>query len=289
VIATLSAPVQVGLTLLVGVATGVLSGMFGIGGAVVSTPAIRALGATPLEGVGSTLPSIFPSSITGTLRYRREGFVRWRVVGWTGAFGIFASVGGALVAGAVPGGGHVLMVLTAALVGLTAYRTAFPRRLPVGGERSGRPLAAVVSERDREAVSVGAAVAPVPEADVRDEWWRLGIIGIGAGGLSGLLGVGGGIVMVPAFSSWARLPLKDTIATSLAVVGILAIPGTITHALLGHIAWRFAIPLSVGVVPGARIGAHVTIRSPDRTLRLAVGSLLGAIAVVYAIGELLAL
>jgi uncharacterized membrane protein YfcA len=80
-----------------------------------------------------------------------------------------------------------------------------------------------------------------------------------------------------------------TIASSLAVVGILAVPGTITHALLGHIAWRFAIPLSIGVIPGARIGAHFTINASDRTLRLTVGSMLGAIAVVYAVGELLAL
>src|SRR3954452_19559667 len=134
IVASLSPALQITGTLIVGVATGVLSGMFGIGGAVVSTPAIRALGATPLEGVGSTLPSIFPSSITRTLRYHREGLVRWQVVKWTGLFGVAASVGGSLLAGVVPGGGHVLMLMTAALVGFTAYRTAFPRvaRLTVG-------------------------------------------------------------------------------------------------------------------------------------------------------------
>jgi uncharacterized membrane protein YfcA len=51
------------LTVGVGFLTGMLSGMFGIGGAVVSTPAVRALGATALQAVGSTLPSILPSSI----------------------------------------------------------------------------------------------------------------------------------------------------------------------------------------------------------------------------------
>ena len=50
VIASLPTPIAVGATLLLGVVTGILSGMFGIGGAVVSTPAVRALGATPLEG-----------------------------------------------------------------------------------------------------------------------------------------------------------------------------------------------------------------------------------------------
>src|SRR3954452_3545469 len=120
IVASLSPALQITGTLIVGVATGVLSGMFGIGGAVVLFPAIRALGATPLEGVGSTLPSILPSSIFGTLRYHRDGFVRWSVVRWTGAFGIAASVGGSLLAGVIPGNGHVLMLLTAALVAFAA-------------------------------------------------------------------------------------------------------------------------------------------------------------------------
>jgi len=262
-----STELQVLGTLLVGFVTGILSGMFGIGGAVVSTPAIRALGATPLEGVGSTLPSIIPSAATATLRYHRERMVRWDVVQWTGSFGIAASVVGSLLAGVVPGDGHYLMLLTAALVGFTAYRTAYPRVAPV---------------------PVGVGGGAEPDA-ARTEWWRLGVIGLGAGGLSGLLGVGGGILMVPAFSTWARLPLKDAIATSLAIVGILAIPGTITHALLGHIAWKYAIPLSIGVIPGARIGAHLTISSSDRTLRVTVGVALGLIAAIYAVGEVLAL
>ena len=67
---------------MVGVGSGVLSGMFGIGGAVASTPAIRVLGATPLEAVGSTIPSILPSAISGGFRYRREQLVQWRIVTW---------------------------------------------------------------------------------------------------------------------------------------------------------------------------------------------------------------
>ena len=74
------AAVQFALTLLVGFGAGVLSGMFGIGGAVVSTPAIRVLGASALEAIGSTLPSILPSSISGSFRYHRERLIRGRVV-----------------------------------------------------------------------------------------------------------------------------------------------------------------------------------------------------------------
>jgi uncharacterized membrane protein YfcA len=94
---------------------------------------------------------------------------------------------------------------------------------------------------------------------------------------------------VPAFVGWVRLPLKDAIGCSLACVGILAVPATVAHAVLGHIDWFFALPLCVGVVPGARVGAHVAIRAPDRTLRIAVATVLGTIAVVYAVSEIIAL
>ena len=80
------------LTLLLGFATGVLSGVFGIGGAVVSTPGIRLLGASAKLAIGSTLPSVLPSSIAGTLRYHREGMVEWRAVAWVTPLGVAAAV-----------------------------------------------------------------------------------------------------------------------------------------------------------------------------------------------------
>jgi len=252
---------EIAITVLVGVATGVLSGMFGIGGAVVSTPAIRALGATALQAIGSTLPSILPSSIAGSLRYRRENMILPRVVWITSAFGVPASVVGSRLSGAVPGNGHALMILTAVLVAYTGYRTAFPSQRTL--DRAGQPL--------------------------DEEWWRLAIIGIAAGTLSGLLGIGGGILMVPAFSAWVGMPLKQTIATSLSCVGIFAIPGTLTHWYLGHIDWTFAAALAVGVIPGARIGAHFTINAADKLLRYSVGAALGIISLIYGAGEVLAL
>ena len=95
--------------------------------------------------------------------------------------------------------------------------------------------------------------------------------------------------MVPAFSAWLGIPLKETIATSLACVGIFAMPGTITHAVLGHIDWAFAIPLCIGVIPGARIGAQSHDRGERPALRYSVGAVLGIIATIYAIGEIIAL
>jgi uncharacterized membrane protein YfcA len=267
------------LSVVVGFGTGVLSGMFGIGGAVASTPGIRLLGATPLEAVGSTIPSILPSAISGSLRYRRANLIDWRVATWTAGIGMPATVAGALLTTVVPGNGHPLMILTALLVGFSAYRLSRPVREP-------EPEAVVSAEGITDA---GPGLAHAHMEQPRREWWRLAVIGVGAGGLSGLLGIGGGVLMVPAFTSWVRMPIKVALATSLVCVGVLAIPGMITHALLGHIDWLFALPLCVGVVPGARLGAHLTIRSSDRTLRVLVGLVLGIMAIAYGAGEIAAL
>jgi len=264
------------LTTIAGFATGVLSGMFGVGGAVVSTPAIRALGATPIAAVASTLPSIIPGAISGALRYARDGLVEFQVAAWTAGAGIFAAVGGALLTDFVPGNGHPLMLLTAGLIAFSAYRL-------------GRPVRRVEEPAD---VAVEGATDAGPGAELsahgarHTERWRLVLIGLGAGGLSGLLGIGGGLVLVPLFTGWVRLPIKVALGTSLACVAVLAIPGTITHMLLGHIDWLYALPLCIGVVPGARLGSHLAIRSSDRSLRLIVGFGLGTIAMIYFAGEL---
>jgi len=118
---------------------------------------------------------------------------------------------------------------------------------------------------------------------------RLAAVGTLAGLLSGLLGIGGGVVMVPGFTQIAGFSLKRAIATSLACVGILAVPGTITHALLGNVDWRFALLLTVGMIPGARLGAALTIRAEDRRLRMVVGLFLSATAIAYAAGEIASL
>ncbi len=266
---------QILLTIAAGLVTGLLSGMFGIGGAIISNPALRALGAGPRIAIGSTLPAIIPGALSGALRYRREGLIITRVFLWTAPFGIASSVGGAFAADAIPEA-HALTLALAVLLGITAVRLSRAPRAPVS----------VVAETDAEAATApqghDSSGAQVPR-------WKLGVTGLLAGGLSGLLGVGGGVLMVPLFTGWLRIPLKPALATSLACVGILAIPGTISHAALGHIDWGFALPLAIGIVPGARLGAHITIGIGEHRLRVLVGTVLGVISVVYGVAELIEL
>src|SRR6266513_1846748 len=186
-----------------------MSAAFGVGGATISTPGIRALGASAFVAVGTTLPSIIPSAVSGTLRYMREGLVDWQVVRWAAPIGVAASILGSLLSHVVPGNGHWLMILTALLLGVTAWRMRRPPPRPAVEE----------AEADTDAAALGGHAHGFHRSP-------LAVAGVGAvaGTLSGLLGVGGGIVMVPGFNQFVGLRLKETIATSLVCVGILAIP-----------------------------------------------------------------
>lgn len=274
-------PLRDVLTLLLGLGTGVLSALFGIGGAIVSNPGLRALGAAPLVAVGTTLPSILPGAISGTLRYQREGLIDWRLVTAAAAAGLLAVVGGSLLSHAVPGEGHLLLLLIAVLLAFTAWRTAF-----AGNAFQDDPPAPADPAADPPAPAAPADPAAGPPA--RSRWTAAGI-GLAAGLLSGLLGIGGGVIMVPAFTELLHLPLKSAIATSLVCVGIFGVPATVTHALLGDIDWRLAVLLTIAVVPGARIGASLTIRTAEHRLRLAIGCFLAIVALVYFITETRAL
>jgi uncharacterized membrane protein YfcA len=114
-------------------------------------------------------------------------------------------------------------------------------------------------------------------------------VGLVAGGLSGLLGIGGGLVLVPGLNQVAGLGLRTSVATSLVCVGAFAVPGTIAHGMVGNIDWRVALLLAVTVVPGARLGAAASLRLGERRLAHTVGAFLGLVAVVYAAGEVAAL
>lgn len=254
-----------------------MSAAFGVGGATISTPAIRVLGASAFVAVGTTLPGIIPSAVSGTLRYMREGLVDWDVVKWAAPVGVATSVLGSLLSHVVPGNGHWLMILTALLLGGTAWRM---RKAP---PRPG------VEDAEADTDMAAAGAGGVKQHTFHRTPRVIASVGAAAGLLSGLLGIGGGILMVPGFNQIVGLRLKETIATSLVCVGVFAVPGMITHAFLGDIDWRFAILLAIGVIPGARIGAAFAIKVQRDRLRLVVASFLGIVALIYLIGEVNAL
>lgn len=85
----------------------------------------------------------------------------------------------------------------------------------------------------------------------------LALSGAIAGLLSGLIGVGGGFVMVPALQRYTDLAMQSIIATSLAVIALVSISGVASNALTGHLNWAIALPFAAGALAGMLGGRFI--------------------------------
>ena len=252
-------------TFAIGLVSGLFSGAFGIGGGIVTTPAIRLiLGAPALVAVGTPLPVILPSAITGSYSYLRRGSADLRAGVVLGLSGALTAVLGAWLTQFV--GGKIVLLVTAAVVLYTAADMVLQAYRP--------PSIAAVARSEVPDPPRPAAVGP------------LMIIGAITGLYAGFLGLGGGFILVPMLTRWIRFDIKRAIGTSLIAIGILAVPGTITHAILGHIDWSIALVLTLGVVPGALLGARISLGSSERSIRLAFAGMLVVVGGWLAISEL---
>jgi uncharacterized membrane protein YfcA len=246
---------EIALAVLSGLTAGVMSGLFGVGGGTVMTPAVQVLlGAPPIVALATPLPVIFPTAITGAWTYRQSGQLDERAAAWIVGPGIVGALVGAALTDVIET--HLLLIVTALLLAREAVR-----------------ILRGASRREAEG-------EPSPGTPV-----QLAGMGLAAGFVSGLLGGGGGFIIVPLLMGILRMPLKRALGTSLLAIVVLVIPGTIVHAALGHIDWAIFAALTVGAVPGARIGARLALGARERTLRLLVGSFLLAVALAYGAGE----
>ncbi len=104
--------------------------------------------------------------------------------------------------------------------------------------------------------------------------WLLSGIGLLGGLLSGLLGVGGGVVMVPLMVFGAGLDQRTAHAMSLGAVLVISIGGIVTYGAAGKIDMPAALALTIGAVVGARLGANLLVRVDQRRLALAFSVIL---------------
>ncbi len=112
---------------------------------------------------------------------------------------------------------------------------------------------------------------------------RLAVIGMIGGALSGLLGVGGGVLMVPALVLWARLDQRQAHAMSLAAIVPIGVAGIVTYGAAGEIELPETAALLAGSLVGARIGAGVLTRIDERLLKGLFGLFLVGVAISMAL------
>ena len=108
-------------------------------------------------------------------------------------------------------------------------------------------------------------------------------VGLAGGVLSGLLGVGGGVIMVPLLVLWAGYGQRDAHAASLGAIIPISVAGILTYGIAGRVNWVDAGALAVGAVAGARLGAGMLVRIDERVLKIVFGCFLVAVSITMGI------
>jgi uncharacterized membrane protein YfcA len=109
---------------------------------------------------------------------------------------------------------------------------------------------------------------------------RLAAIGGIGGLLSGLLGVGGGLIMVPLLVLWAGFRQRDAHAMSLGAIIPISLASVITFGAAGEVRVGYAIALTIGSMAGARVGAGLLSRIPERPLKIFFGLFVAGAAIL---------
>lgn len=216
---------------LAGVLGGLLAGVFGVGGGIVMVPLfVLFLGLDQRTAVTTSLLAIIPISILGAFGYATGGAVAWQA---GVVIGVGSIVGGQLGVRLLP---HVpvpaLQVGFAAMLLYSAYHLLLP-----------------------EAADATGTSGP---------WWMLVAVGVVAGVLAGLLGIGGGIIVIPGLVLLAGVDLTTARGTSLLVVLITAVTASITTVRKGQANTRVGLWAGLAGAPASLGASLISQEIPQR-------------------------
>jgi uncharacterized membrane protein YfcA len=274
-----------------GVAAGLFGSLLGLGGGILIVPLLTlGFGLPLIEAVGVSLICVIVTSGAAAGVYLERRVANLRLGMTLELFTACGALAGGLIAFLVPE--RVTELLFTALLVYTAVTMArrpaverpappaaapgppaIPDAVPAttalavdGGTTGADPIVAADSELDRP--SDDSFAAQLSGADYRIRNLPFGVVGsIGAGVVSALLGIGGGLVKVPVMHLIMGVPLRVATATSNLMIGITASASAIIYLLRGGIDPYAAAPTAVGVFIGASIGSRVAARIHLRILR----------------------
>ena len=245
--ATGARPMRLLPIVIVGVLAGFLAGMFGVGGGILIVPGlVLATGMTQRLAHGTSLAAVVPISIASLASYAAQDNVDWHVAVWLA----IGAVGGAVIGTRLL---HVLPHRTLAML-FAGVLVASAVRLFIAADADGR---------------TGLTVLRV---------MALLVIGLATGILAGLLGVGGGIVMVPAMILLFHIPPVVAKGTSAAVIIPAALMGTWRNRANRNANLRAAAVLGVAGILTAALGAIISDRMSDDLSNLLFATLLVFVA-----------
>ena len=282
----------IALGLVIGLALGALGG----GGSILAVPVLVHLaGQAPSAATATSLVAVGVAAAVASIGHRRSGNVHWPAALAFVATGVPGSWAGTTVNQHIDG--DVLLLLFSVLVLVAAHRmlTACPSCTKVGEEQAltarSPDVETLAGPAHRDARATAALAPPRPSRlvipDARGAA-KLLAAGTAVGFLTGLFGVGGGFVIVPALTLALGLSMPVAIGTSLVVIA-----GNAAVALgfrgVDAVQWDIAVPFTLTMLVGSTIGSLVATRLPARRSLHAFAALLVAVAVANGVAAALAL
>ncbi|HET9621619.1 MAG TPA: sulfite exporter TauE/SafE family protein [Kofleriaceae bacterium] len=252
-----------------------LGGMLGMAGGIFVVPVLTIFLGVPIRiAIGASLVSVIACSCASAAPYLRAGLTNLRLAVVLETATALGAVTGVLLTGAVPL--PVLFALFAAILLISAYQMRARRVDVVALPTTGRdPLRLAGRFRDPSGREVTYHVHRLPLG--------LGLM-YGAGLISALLGIGSGVLKIPAMDGALRLPIKVSSATSNLMIGVTACASTGVYFLRGDIVEAVAGPIALGSVLGALLGARVLMAISSERIRLVFVLVLVALAGFMVLG-----
>jgi uncharacterized membrane protein YfcA len=251
------------LTILLGaIVAGLLGALMGLGGGVLIIPMLTAMGVDIRHAIAASIVAVIATSCGAASSYVRDGLANIRL-------GIFLCV--ATTTGALLGAGlngmlpvRVLFLIFAAVLawsgvimfrkrGRSLTRHEPPEDVPAGPLRLAGRFYDPALGRERRYAPQRPALG-------------FGLM-LGAGTVSGLLGIGSGALKVPAMDVAMDLPIKVSTATSNFMIGITGLASAIVYLERGQVLVPLVAPIALGVTGGAALGTRLLPRLPANTIR----------------------
>ena len=252
-------------SLMLGLLVGLILALTGAGGGILAVPLLvfgAGIGVAAAAPIG--LLAVGMAAALGAVLGLRAKLVRYRAALLVAAAGMLLAPAGLWAARLVDN--RWLGLLFAATLLYVAARTY---RQAAGNSQTAAPRLPECVRAPR----TGRFVWTRPCARA------LTLSGAAAGFLSGLLGVGGGFVMVPALQRYTDLPVKAAVATSLAIIAIVSMGGVATAAAQGAIDWARAAPFAAGALAGMLGGRSLAARVAGPLLQKAFALVSALVAV----------
>lgn len=274
------------MTILLGLAIGVILGALGGGGAILTVPAlVYLLGQNAQDAIASSLVIVGVTATFGTLSYLRAGDVHWRIGTIFGVTGIAATYGGTLVNRHVDQ--HILLigfagVMTVAAIGMLvrgeAPSAASSRQDYDHDDSRSAPMRSATSS---PVDTLTAAERPATGTSLKKRRVfspRVLLAGLSVGFLTGFFGVGGGFLIVPVLVVVLGLPMPAAVGTSLLIIAINSATALGARVTTADFDWAIVIPFTLAAVVATVAGKRIADRLPDRSLNTAFAVLLLCVA-----------